>query len=68
MDVKRLMARVCTLLIPTQASKAEQNQQIINRISIKMLSSTEGVNINQRCFVICPLINIAFLIDHLYIS
>ena len=43
MDVRRLMARVCLILIPTRVSEAEQNHQIIRKIYMNMLPSTERV-------------------------
>ena len=43
MEVGRFMARVCTISIPTWVSENVQNWQIINRISMKMCPSTEGV-------------------------
>ena len=42
MEVKRLMARVFTIVIPTQVSAALQNHQIVRRIDMKMRPITEG--------------------------
>ena len=46
MDFRRLMARVCTILIPTCVSEAVQNRQIA-RINTKMRPSAEGVKVNE---------------------
>ena len=43
MEVRRLMARVFTILIPAQVSGAAYNRKIQRRIDIKMQHSTEGV-------------------------
>ena len=47
MEVRRLMARVCTISIPTGASKGVQNGEMIGRIDVvKMRFNTEGANIH----------------------
>ncbi|MPC38790.1 hypothetical protein E2C01_032306 [Portunus trituberculatus] len=46
MEVRRLMARVFTILIPTQVSEAVQNHQIVSRMNReKMHQGTEGVKL-----------------------
>ena len=44
MEDRRLMARVCTILIPTRVSEAVWNRQIISRANTKTLPTTEGFN------------------------
>ena len=43
MEVRRLMARICTILIPTWVSEAVWNWQIISRVNMKMCPSAERV-------------------------
>ena len=43
MEVRRLMARVYTILIPTRVSEAVENCQIVCRIDIKTHPSTSEV-------------------------
>ena len=42
MEVRRLVAMVCTILIPTWVSEPVLNRQIIGGINKKMRSSSEG--------------------------
>ena len=48
MEVRRLIARVCTISIPTKVSEAVENRQMISRINIKMRPSTEGIRGNRK--------------------
>ena len=43
MEMRRLIARVFTILTPTQVSEALLNRQILNRIDMKMPTITEGI-------------------------
>ncbi|MPC38554.1 hypothetical protein E2C01_032063 [Portunus trituberculatus] len=41
MEVRRLMVRVFTILIPTQVSEAIQNHQIVARVNMETRHGTE---------------------------
>ncbi|MPC24794.1 hypothetical protein E2C01_017888 [Portunus trituberculatus] len=48
MEVRRLMAKVFTILIPTKVSEAVQNHLIVSRINMKTRHGTEEVKRRRR--------------------
>ena len=44
MEVRRLMVKVFTVLIPTQVYEAVKNHQVVRRINMKMRGNIEEVN------------------------
>ena len=58
MEIRKLIARVCTILIPTGVSESVSNRQLISRIYLQTRPSTVGVkNTRPSPSVVRPYVN-----------